>query len=94
MTATTTRAPSPTDAPRATGESTSPAFISLRTFFSVLWRDIFVTGRELLPFLAQVVIQPFFTLFIFGKVLTQIGFVHGNFSAVLLPGVEIGRAHV
>lgn len=60
---------------------------ALRTFNAVLGRDIFVTGRELPSFLAQVVIQPFFTLFIFGKVLTQIGFVHGNFSEVLLPGV-------
>jgi ABC-2 type transport system permease protein len=60
---------------------------ALRTFNAVLGRDIFVTGRELPSFLAQVIIQPFFTLFIFGKVLTQIGFVHGNFSEVLLPGV-------
>jgi ABC-2 type transport system permease protein len=60
---------------------------ALRTFNAVLGRDVFVTGRELPSFLAQVIIQPFFTLFIFGKVLTQIGFVHGNFSEVLLPGV-------
>jgi len=60
---------------------------ALRTFNAVLGRDVFVTGRELPSFLAQVVIQPFFTLFIFGKVLTQIGFVQGNFSEVLLPGV-------
>ena len=60
---------------------------ALRTFNAVLGRDVFVTGRELPSFLAQVIIQPFFTLFIFGKVLTQIGFVHGNFGEVLLPGV-------
>jgi ABC-2 type transport system permease protein len=60
---------------------------SLRTFNAVLGRDVFVTGRELPSFLAQVLIQPLFTLFIFGKVLTQIGFVQGNFTEVLLPGV-------
>ncbi|AHH94255.1 ABC transporter permease [Kutzneria viridogrisea] len=60
---------------------------SLRTFTAVLGRDIFVTGRELPSFLAQVVIQPFFTLFIFGKVLGDIGYVQGNFAQVLLPGV-------
>ncbi|MGH3438859.1 MAG: ABC transporter permease [Sciscionella sp.] len=65
----------------------SQAMTSARTFFSVLWRDVFVTGRELLPFLAQVVIQPFFMLFIFGKVLTGIGYVQGNFVEILLPGI-------
>jgi ABC-2 type transport system permease protein len=64
----------------------SPA-TATRTFFAVLWRDTFVTGRELLPFLAQVVIQPFFMLFIFGKVLTGIGYVQGNFGQILLPGM-------
>ncbi|HEX3790190.1 MAG TPA: ABC transporter permease [Pseudonocardiaceae bacterium] len=65
-----------------------PALVALRTFGSVLWRDIFVTGRELLPFLAQVVIQPFFMLFIFGKVLTGIGYVNAAaFAPVLLAGI-------
>jgi ABC-2 type transport system permease protein len=60
---------------------------SVRTFGAVLWRDVFVTGRELAPFLAQVIIQPFFMLFIFGKVLTGIGYVGGNYTAILLPGI-------
>lgn len=61
--------------------------ISLRTFGSVLWRDIFVTWRELVPFLLQVVVQPFFTLFIFGKVLTSMGYVGADYTAILLPGI-------
>ncbi|MFC0114405.1 ABC transporter permease [Kibdelosporangium aridum] len=61
--------------------------VATRTFFMVLWRDIFVTWREIVPFLAQVVIQPFLTLFIFGKVLADLGYVQGNFAAILLPGV-------
>jgi ABC-2 type transport system permease protein len=60
---------------------------SLRTFNAILWRDIFVTGRELPSFLAQVIIQPFFILFIFAKVLGDIGYVQGDFAAVLLPGI-------
>lgn len=66
----------------STGFSTSA-----RTFLAVLRRDVFVTGRELGPFLAQVVIQPFFTLFIFGKVLANLGYVQGNFAEILLPGI-------
>lgn len=65
----------------------SGAGVALRTFFAVLWRDIFVTGRELGPFLAQVVIQPFFMLFIFGTVLTGIGYVQGSYVQILLPGI-------
>lgn len=63
------------------------AMVSLRTFGSVLWRDIFVTGRELVPFLLQVLVQPFFTLFIFGTVLTSMGYVGPDYAAILLPGV-------
>jgi len=64
------------------------AYVSLRTFGYVLWRDVFVTGRELVPFLAQVVIQPFFMLFIFGKVLSSIGYVNSAaFAPVLMAGI-------
>ncbi|WP_199432530.1 ABC transporter permease [Qaidamihabitans albus] len=74
-----------------TAPSTPPtratAATAARTFFAVLWRDVFVTGRELGPFLAQVVIQPFFMLFIFGTVLTGIGYVEENFVQILLPGI-------
>lgn len=68
-------------------ETAGPPVMAPRVFLAVLWRDIFVTGRELGPFLAQVVIQPFFMLFIFGKVLTGIGYVHGDFVQILLPGI-------
>lgn len=59
----------------------------LRTFNAILWRDVFVTGRELPSFLAQVIIQPFFILFIFAKVLGDIGYVQDDFAQVLLPGI-------
>ena len=90
MTATTTvRTPSQGDAGRPT-DTSRPAgtLVSLRTFGSVLWRDVFVTGRELVPFLAQVVIQPFFMLFIFGKVLANLGYVNSSaFAPILMAGI-------
>ncbi|MGW2325158.1 ABC transporter permease [Streptomyces sp. NPDC001700] len=58
-----------------------------RTFFFILWRDIFVTGREIGPFLGQVIVEPFFMLFVFGKVLGEIGMTQPGFQQVLLPGV-------
>ncbi|MGC9501122.1 ABC transporter permease [Streptomyces sp. WG7] len=58
-----------------------------RTFFFILWRDTFVTGRELGIFLAQVLVEPLFILFVFGKVLGDLGFTAGGFQQVLLPGV-------
>jgi ABC-2 type transport system permease protein len=58
-----------------------------KAFRALLWRDVFVTGRELVPFLLQVVLQPVFLLFVFGKVLVELGFASSQYSDVLLPGV-------
>jgi hypothetical protein len=67
------------------GAPTSPSVG--RAFRALLWRDVFVTGRELVPFLLQVVLQPVFLLFVFGKVLVELGFATSEYSDVLLPGV-------
>ncbi|MGH9123045.1 MAG: ABC transporter permease [Acidimicrobiales bacterium] len=53
----------------------------------MLRRDVYVTGRELPIFLAQVILQPLFLLFIFGKVLTQLGYAHNNYAQILFPGM-------
>lgn len=58
-----------------------------RAFQGLLWRDVFVTGRELPSFLAQVVLQPLFLLFVFGKVLGDLGYTQGDFAQVLFPGI-------
>ncbi len=58
-----------------------------QAFLALLWRDVFVTGRELVAFLAQVILQPLFLLFVFGKVLGDLGYTQDNFAQVLLPGV-------
>jgi ABC-2 type transport system permease protein len=81
MSATSTAAPTlglPTS-----GQRTDVA----RTFFAILWRDLFVTVRELPTFLAQVILQPLFMVFVFGKVLTQLGFARPGFAELLLPGI-------
>jgi ABC-2 type transport system permease protein len=58
-----------------------------RAFAAVLWRDVYVTGRELPVFLAQTVVQPLFLLFVFGKVLTDLGYATGDYADLLFPGV-------
>lgn len=63
------------------------AFGPGRVFLAVLWRDVFVTGRELPSFLAQMVLQPFFFVFVFGRLLTDLGFAEQGYADVLLPGI-------
>jgi ABC-2 type transport system permease protein len=58
-----------------------------RAFFAVLYRDLYVTGRELPAFLAQVILQPFFMLFVFGKVLNSLGYTQNDYSDLLFPGL-------
>jgi ABC-2 type transport system permease protein len=69
------------------GAQTSARPNVTRAFTALLWRDVFVTGRELVPFLLQVVLQPVFLLFVFGKVLVELGFATAQYSDVLLPGI-------
>lgn len=59
----------------------------LHAFMAILGRDIFVTGKELYVFLAQVLIQPFFFVFVFGKILTNLGFARHGYIDVLVPGI-------
>jgi ABC-2 type transport system permease protein len=58
-----------------------------RAFVAVLRRDVYVTGRELPVFLAQVILQPLFLLFVFGKVLGSLGYTHHGYSQLLFPGL-------
>jgi ABC-2 type transport system permease protein len=58
-----------------------------RTGLAILRRDLFVTGREFPVFLAQVILQPLFLLFVFGKVLTELGYARPGYELVLFPGL-------
>ena len=56
-------------------------------FLAVLRRDIYVTWGEFPVFLAQVILQPFFLLFVFGKVLGSLGYTTNGYSDLLFPGL-------
>lgn len=58
-----------------------------RAFRAILWRDIYVTGKEFWVFLAQVALQPLFMLFVFAKVLNAGGYVSDDYAQLLLPGI-------
>ncbi|MBV8987190.1 MAG: ABC transporter permease [Solirubrobacterales bacterium] len=53
----------------------------------MLRRDLFVTWSELPVFLAQVILQPLFLLFVFGKVLGALGYTQAGYSELLFPGL-------
>ena len=88
--ATTTTQTTSSQLPYGYGEtkrSRSRLGIALTAFMAIMRRDITVTGREFIAFLLQVLLQPLFFLFIFGKVLPSIGFTGPGFAAILLPGI-------
>jgi ABC-2 type transport system permease protein len=59
-----------------------------RTFLALLGRDVWVTVRhDAVAFLAQALLQPLFFLFVFGRVLPEIGAARGAYGTQLLPGV-------
>ena len=64
-------------------DPTSPG----RAFRAVLWRDVYVTWGELPVFLSQVILQPLFLLFVFGKVLGTLGYTTGDYADLLFPGL-------
>jgi ABC-2 type transport system permease protein len=61
--------------------------LMLRAFGSVLHRDLMVTGKDLVAFLAQVLLQPTFFLFMFGKLLTGLGYTSSDYASLLFPGL-------
>jgi ABC-2 type transport system permease protein len=59
-----------------------------RTFLALCGRDLWVTVRhDPIAFLAQALLQPIFVLFVFGRVLPDIGAARGAYGTQLLPGV-------
>ncbi len=59
----------------------------VRAFAAVLRRDLYVTGRELPVFFAQVIVQPLFLLFVFGRILGSLGYTRPGYTQVLFPGI-------
>ena len=61
---------------------------SLVAVLALCERDLYVTlRREFLAFLSQSLLQPIFFLFVFGRVLPEIGAAQGSYGTQLLPGV-------
>jgi len=59
-----------------------------QAFFALCARDLWVTVRhETISFLSQALLQPIFFLFVFGRVLPEIGAAQGAYGAQLMPGV-------
>ena len=58
-----------------------------RAFRAVLYRDLYVTWREFPAFLAQVILQPLFLLFVFGKVLGTLNLTQNGYTDILFPGL-------
>ena len=56
-------------------------------FWHALRRDITTTINWLLPFLLQVLILPFSLLFVFGKLLPEVGVTQQLYPAIFFPGV-------
>jgi len=66
----------------------SRAGVRRRAFLALCARDLWVTVRhEPVGFLAQSLLQPIFFLFVFGRVLPEIGAASGDYGAQLMPGV-------
>ena len=76
-----------TDEVAARPDGPLPPWGPWRTGVAILRRDLFVTGREFPIFLAQVILQPLFLLFVFGKVLTELGYAQADYQQVLFPGL-------
>jgi ABC-2 type transport system permease protein len=59
-----------------------------KAFLALCQRDLWVTVRhEPVGFLAQAMLQPIFFLFVFGRVLPEIGAARGAYGSLLMPGI-------
>jgi ABC-2 type transport system permease protein len=58
-----------------------------KAFLAILWRDVFITGKEFGILMVQVALTPLFMLFIFAKVLGSLNYVSDDFGHLLLPGI-------
>ncbi|MDQ6650571.1 MAG: ABC transporter permease [Actinomycetota bacterium] len=73
-------------APPQSTASAAPASATY-AFAAILRRDVYVTWHEFPVFLAQVILQPLFLLFVFGKVLGSLGYTRPGYAELLFPGL-------
>jgi ABC-2 type transport system permease protein len=73
-----------TASPYAADDHATPT----RALLGLCQRDLWVTVRhEPVAFLSQALLQPIFFLFVFGRVLPEIGAARGAYGTQLLPGI-------
>ena len=66
----------------------STSGVRRRAFVALCQRDAWVTVRhEPVAFLAQALLQPIFFLFVFGRVLPEIGAARPGYGSQLMPGI-------
>ncbi|MGH2908284.1 MAG: ABC transporter permease [Solirubrobacteraceae bacterium] len=89
QTATEPDAPPPTMPLGGSGDEITLARATpLRAFRALCARDLWVTVRhEPAAFLSQALLQPLFFLFVFGRVLPEIGAAGSGYGKSLLPGI-------
>jgi ABC-2 type transport system permease protein len=58
-----------------------------RALVAILGRDVTVTIAELPALIIQVFLQPLFLVFVFGKVLPDLGYANRAYATTLVPGV-------
>jgi ABC-2 type transport system permease protein len=72
----------------AAAPAVSARGVRRRAFLALCERDLWVTIRhEPIGFLAQALLQPLFFLFVFGRVLPEIGAARGAYGTQLMPGI-------
>jgi ABC-2 type transport system permease protein len=88
MSATTTAAGERHGRTASPGPAPDVRAASLRACWALCRRDLWVTVRhEPVSFLSQALLQPIFFLFVFGRVLPDIGAARGAYGSLLLPGI-------
>lgn len=68
-------------------QTRSNAQATMTAFQAIFLRDLLVAWQDLPDFMVQMLLQPLFLLFIFGKVLPNIGIATPMLTTILLPGV-------
>jgi ABC-2 type transport system permease protein len=72
---------------RSTYRTRNNVTASLMACWAIVRRDLLVMRREAITLAVQMLMQPLFFLFVFGKVLPTIGGVASGFSTLLMPGI-------
>ena len=75
------------DAFSAPAMEARPTVAASRVFLALMRRDVRVMRRELPYFLVRTIMQPMMFVIVFGFILPRLGFVRGDYTATLLPGI-------